>query len=398
MSTAASFAIARSAHLNNARLGVVHFVSRLQVDTAEDAMGDLHTRVAALVQGKVLKQAVDLATRVPEVEKHLNSITETVKRWLADRFGASPEDVQLVVSFLKKELPGVIDNIKEAVAREAGGTLTLGLPEIGYKLYTAVDQAITYYNLNEMSKSAKLESGHPALVADAITRHVLRSSLVGLAEAAKKAALLVLAGVSAGASLIVEKIADVIEALLRFAVRLCESLMLSRLFRSAKQHWLQKDQPDSIHANPEGFQEWFKPAIGKTPIVASLVMNCGVAGDAMAFLQVCTDGGEGAGAPISQGEFDSGVAYLNKLKASAAAFIRDYQKNIKIVSDYDVYKALLKHAGEIDLIQKEASSGWRSQLFQFANSGSKKGKVAGWALRKLGQQSTVHTIAAPKKK
>ena len=137
-----------------------------------------------------------------------------------------------------------------------------------------------------------LESGHPDIVAASIARSVAKSALVGLAEAALAGAKAALAAFTAGAGLIVNKVAGVIEKLLRFAVRFCDALALRKIFADAKERWASEGQTDAIQKHAGEFAAWFKKSVDRSPVVAALVMNCGIAGDAMRFLQVATSGGD----------------------------------------------------------------------------------------------------------
>ena len=67
-------------------------------------------------------------------------------------------------------------------------------------------------------------------------------------------------------------------------------------------------------------------------------MNCGIAGDAMRFLQVCTANG----VIVTQGQFTKGVTYLNALKSTASSFILEYQKQNAHSSDDPMVSSLLR--------------------------------------------------------
>ena len=167
-----------------------------------------------------------------------------------------------------------------------------GLTGVATGMYTAITKTIELYDLKHKGDGVVLESGHPNLIAASIQRSIAKAALVGLAEAALAGAKAALAAFTAGAGLIVNKVAGVIEKILRFAVRFCEARTVAKIFADAKERWSTKDQPNALHKRPGEFADWFKVVIGRSPVVAALVMNCGIAGDAMRFLQVCTFRGQ----------------------------------------------------------------------------------------------------------
>ena len=194
-----------------------------------------------------------------------------------------------------------------------------------------------------------------------------------------------LAAFTGGAGLIVNKVAGVIEALLRFAVRFCDALTLRKVFADSREKWTCRNQSDAFQKRPGDFADWFKATIDRAPIVAALVMNCGIAGDAMRFLQVTTSDG----VVLTQGQFDKGVTYLNTLKSSAGELIMQVQGEMRISSSDAMTSALLKQAGQIGLVQKEANSSWRARIFSWSNQDTKKSQALNWVLNKVGyKQST----------
>jgi hypothetical protein len=400
---------ARNAELTSARLGVIHFLSTLQVNEPE--LSDMLRDASRLIPAgsAVLNQVLDMAATGgkkaaigPKASAAVNSINQKISNWLADKFGASSEDVDAVIRYLERQLPSLIESLQEAITKEAGKALGGGILDVGSNLLSGITATISYYELKDLGTKTRLEPGHPALLAEMITKKIGHAALIGLAEAAKQAVQTTLGVVSAGASLIVEIVVGVITAILKFAVRLAEALRLTRLFAEAKKHWERsKGKSDGLHQEPEAFQEWFGKAIESAPISACLVMNSHVAGGPTTFLQIMSWTTDDDPKKI-QNEFDAGVVYLNKLKETSARLFREYKGN-EISSSNPSYKALLEHAKEIDLIASEGAGGlsglWglRAYLFKVANGGGKVGAVGGFALRHYGQQSTVHRIVPPKK-
>jgi hypothetical protein len=375
----------RLADLENARLGVIFFLSRLEVGSdPEESIGKMKEEAFKFIQGKTRKLDKPLALAgkaLDSIEKIVDDMTKTIEQWLVTRFKTTPARARTVVWQFKENLPGLIKGISE----EAAGGDDIGYFEIAKGLYTAISKAIEYYDLRTAGKDVAMQSGHPELIARAITSAVGIASLKGLGEACLAGAKAALATLTYGAGVIINKIAGIIEVILRFAVRMADALTLTDIFEKARELWKQRNEAGALQLNPGRFTAWFRQIIREAPIVASLVMNCGIAGDAMRFLQVISHD-----QVIGQAQFDSGAAYLNKLKSAATDFINDFQDYVSIYSDDKMVASLLKHAGEIGLVQKEASSGWRAQIYAWSNQNTKVSKALNWGLGKVGfKQSTL---------
>jgi len=132
------------------------------------------------------------------------------------------------------------------------------------------------------------------------------------------------------------------------------------------------------------FSVWFKKQIDRAPVVAALVMNCGVAGDALTFLQVCTS----SGVVMHQGQFDKGVTYLNHLKMSASDLILDVQDAMKLSSRDKLVAPLLANATNKGLVLKEAGSSWRSRLYVWTHQSGKASRAINWLLDKAGYKQS----------
>lgn len=374
----------RSAELENSRMGVIYFLGNLQVDfSAETSLKDNALKLlgskagAAAAVANIVGGALD-----PIADK----ISQAIQAWLVNKFHFSASDADLAVQAVGRQLPSLISGIHDEIGKTAKDFVGhAGALDIGKGLYTAITKGIEVYDLHTASKGVKLESGHPDIIATSIQRSVTNSALKGLAEAAVAGAKFAFAAFTGGAGLVINKIAGVIEQILKFAVRFCDARALRKVFADARQKWECRGQSDAIQARAGEFADWFKKTIDQAPVVAALVMNCGIAGDAMRFLQVVTS----PGVVVTQGQFDKGVTYLNKLKSSATDLIIEIQADMTISSKDPMTAALLKQAAQIGLVQKEANSSWRAKIFAWSNQGTTKSKVLNWALDKAGyKQST----------
>jgi hypothetical protein len=377
-------------------LGVIYFLGNLRVDfSPEDSAAELKKKALELLEakaddGKKMAAAKKVGSAVVNkvgsvaepIEAKVNQIAAAIQKWLVDKFNFSPSDAELAIQHVRYNLPPLIYRIQDEARKTASD---FGATDAASGLYTAITKSIEYFNLRHVGKGVALESGHPDLVAASIKRSVGKSALVGLAEAAVAGAKAALAAFTGGAGLIVNRLAGVIEAILRFAVRFCDALTLRKVFADSREKWACRNQSDAFQKRAGDFADWFKVTIDRAPIVAALVMNCGIAGDAMRFLQVCTSNG----VVLTQGQFDKGVTYLNTLKASAGDLIMQIQEEMRISSADAMTSALLKHSGQIGLVQKEAGSSWRAKIFTWSNQDNSKSKALNWVLDKVGyKQST----------
>jgi hypothetical protein len=381
----------RAAELESSRLGVIYFLGNLRVDFSPEASAtELKNKALTLLQGKVgdgkiMTAATKVGGAVDAIDKQVNEIALAIQQWLVGKFNISASDAELAVQHVRYNVPALIYGIQGEVRKTASD---FGVTGIASGLVTAVTKSIDYFNLRHAGQGVVLESGHPDIVAASIKKSIGKDALVGLAEAALAGAKAALAAFTGGVGLIVNKIAGVIELLLRFAVRFCDALGLRKVFADAKNKWMCHKQSDAIQKAPDEFADWFQETVDHSPVCAALVMNCGVAGDAMSFLQVITN----RGTVVTQGQFDKGVTFLNALKSSASDLITQIQQDMRVWSEDKIVSSLLQHAGEIGLVQKEANSSWRARIFGWTHQTGNKSQAANWVLNKLGyKQSTVLT-------
>ena len=380
----------RGGELEHSRLGVIYFLGKLQVDFSPEAsVTELKNQALAALQGKVgsgriMKAATKVGNVVEKADKEVNEIAKSIQEWLVGKFNVEAATAELAVQHVRYNLPTLISQIKDEITGAGSDTKDLAMG-----LVTAVSKSIEYFNLRHAGQGVVLESGHPDIIATSIKNSVARDALKGLGEAALAGAKMALSAATAGVAEIINKIAGVIKLLLEFAVRFCDALELKKVLADAKNKWTTHKQKDAIQKSPGEFADWFQEVVHHSPVCAALVMNCGVAGDAMSFLQVLTDQGNTV---VTQGQFDKGVTFLNALKSSASDLIMAIQEDMRIFSEDKIVSSLLKHAGEIGLVQKEANSSWRARIFGWTNQEGTKSKAANWVLNKLGyKQSTVFT-------
>jgi hypothetical protein len=81
--------------------------------------------------------------------------------------------------------------------------------------------------------------------------------------------------------------------------------------------------------------------------------------------------------------------YLAKLKSSARDLIMECQKQMKLSSSDPMTAALLNHAAQIGLGQKEANSSWRARIVGWTHDDGKAGQALNWVLNKAGYKQSV---------
>ncbi len=378
----------RPEELENSRLGVIYFLGNLQVDFApESSATDLKNKALAFLQdkvgdGKLMTAATKVGGVVEAVDGKVDQIAEAVQNWLAQKFNFAKSDIELAIQHVRYNLLPVIYGIQSEARKTASD---FSVTDMASGLYTGITETIKYFNVRHAGKGVVMESGHPDIVATSIKWSIAKSALVGLGEAALAGAKAALAAFTGGVGLIINKVAGIIELILRFAVRFCDALTLRKIFADCKSKWSLHRQNDALQKRSGDFADWFKKTVDRAPVVAALVMNCGIAGDAMRFLEVATS----EGVVLHQGQFDKGVTYLNALKSAAGDLILKVQEDMRISSKDAMTSSLLKHAAEIGLVHKEAGSSWRARLFGLTQQDGKMSRAVNWALDKVGyKQST----------
>jgi len=398
----ASLPLSQLAELENSRLGVIYFLGHLRVDFApEQSAAELNDKVHTFVKNRIgdktaaaVKTVGDLGVKLAgQVDK----IAEVIESWLVKRFPdkIEVEDAKLAVQYVRHNLPSFLFGIG-AVPSKAGAYKKVSdatkipavgeLVDVASGLYQAITKTVEFFELRHAGSGVVMESGHPDMIAASITSAVKKSALEGLLDAAIAGVKAALAALTHGVGEIINQIAGVIECLLRFAVRFCEARTLRKVLAEARSLWSCHRQDDALHTSADEFSDWFQGRIDSSPVVAALVMNCGVAGDAMRFLQVVT----GDGSIVTQGQFDKGVTYLNALKSSAGGVLQELREDLGIRTDDQMCEALLKHGEEIGLVHREAASSWRSRLFGLTHQDNRKSRAFKWLLKRGGyKQSTV---------
>ena len=342
----------RSLEIDNSRYGAIFFLKSLKVD---------EFNLDRAIEG--LKDAKKVATNTNDVRKaatsSANDVTDAMTERLKTSFGADLLDE--AARTLKAKLPDVLEGILAEALKFKSDVWS-----VAKGIYRAADARWTHAALEKAGAGVAMQSGHPDLIATSIADSVNRGVRKGLRDAVIAGAKVALTATTAGIGEIINKIADVIETVVKYVVRFCEARKMRQVIAEAGEWWKRKDQG----IDDREFTDWFQSVVKRVPVAAALVMNCGIAGDSMRFLRMTTP----QGGIVSEAEFSQGVVYLDKLKSSASDLINDYDVNI--TTDDKMVGSLLSHAGEIGLVKKEANSGLRAWLHKTLVNNHKLGFVA----------------------
>lgn len=173
--------------------------------------------------------------------------------------------------------------------------------------------------------------GHPTTIYTSLRLHMSRSIFEGFYEVIKGSLNMAVDAVSAAlgaasfgtatavigiAKSIAGLVLTILELIAKFMYRLIEGIFIKKFIGKAKEHWNSRDDQISIHRDHERFNEWYRRSAIIIPAIAALTINGGICGDSMRFLQVVRDDG----GIVTQSQFTAGCKHLDSLK--------DYGKNL----------------------------------------------------------------------
>ena len=102
--------------------------------------------------------------------------------------------------------------------------------------------------------------------------------------------------------------------------------------------WKSRSSKNSAIRKIAKFDRWLRPAVETVPVIAAVTLGSGIAGDKMRLLEMFAD----KGAIITPSQFQTGVAYLDKIKRIGAQLIE--QSEIDFTSDDQLVQGLLNLA------------------------------------------------------
>ena len=190
-----------------------------------------------------------------------------------------------------------------------------------YKFGGSVIKAVSakYYSFR-----VKIIDGHPAAICKALRESMCDDARGSLYQSIKYSLAITINLMFPGPGEIVSAISKtilyVVEKIIEFAKRFAELKSIRKYLQQAKTYFEKAESTENrqgLHRNEKKFTEWFNEMAEEAPILAALVLNSGICGDAMHFLSMFKNGTK----LISQEEFDRGVAYRNTLKTYSTTML-----------------------------------------------------------------------------
>jgi len=215
---------------------------------------------------------------------------------------------------------------------EFAGNFSSFIPGWGYvqsaaDIYSGVKQAAfkSYDLVTQMyaGRGVELLGGHPSIIANALARHSAVGVMGGLKSAAigaTKIGLEAAGDAFAGAGVLVSAISGLFERVVKLVDYMVQRSLVGKVLKRAKKEWVNRDSNSSLVKDHKRFSEWFQTAVITTPIIAAIVMGSGFVAHPYKFIQLLTP----TLGVISQGEFNKGVVYIEKLKALSTGYVQEY--------------------------------------------------------------------------
>jgi hypothetical protein len=337
----------------NAREGVLYFLSTCSVtDTAYNTF----TEGTALA-----KEAMSTGK---EIAKTVKEGSGAFKKQIEDGVGGYLTDMaaEYVPSFGKELVAPALDATKGFINAILPNFIDSVTPylgdakQVGSGIYKAGTNFWNNVQLKRADYLARLNQGHPTLIAQAIYDQIFTEGLKGLLDLAYGSAKIIANAVTSGAAAAVTKVIDLVAGILvaiyRFFKRFIDRLQLQKVFASAGE--LRKS---GLARHPGAFNQIFAGWIKDLPILSCYCMNMKITGGYMGFLSYSAAGG----GVISQSDFDAGIKVMQRLKNNSAKFIREYE--IELYSRDPVVTALMKKA-ETEDIDDDIASGAMFGFYQ----------------------------------
>lgn len=257
-------------------------------------------------------------------------------------------------------LRALADQMVRRLWLEAAPFVGAGL-ELAKGVCNLIDAGIARFREWMAGKGVQILNGHPGTIVEAIRRAMSMNVCEGLYGTLKGGLSLGMQFASAGASVIVSAVANLLETLAKTVMRAFEVIRMKMFVTQAQTHWNTRDQTDALHTRPIAFNAWFRRYAIGAPALSVLALNSGFCGDKMHFLAMFRDDG----AVIGQNEFNAGVAHVDSLKAWGAGYLREARYSFS--SDDPTVRGLLKLAINHNTAQSDGAKAWQF-VRRFLNS------------------------------
>ncbi|WP_116082640.1 hypothetical protein [Tropicimonas sp. IMCC34011] len=310
-----------------------------------EAIGDPLTMFGSAAAG-----ANGAGTGLAKVMSWATSFVAELRSQIAELFGAPHE----LISFSKNLALWVAAQVMDdADSLESVGDVA-NLWNAGKSFIQKLRSYVAGYNV-------KINYGHPATLVKGVESGMNRAMLSGVFELAKSSISSTLSSFGAFATKAVDYMAGIFEFAVESLWRYAEFLVLDKFTAKAKTLWAARGTASDLSRNNRKFNLWLRGAVDKVPLIAAVTLVSGLGGDKMRLLQMFG----GGNTVISQSDFDSGVAYLDQLKRTAAHMMKDAE--LELDSDDPLIKSSLK-MHETVIAAQQAEQGWWGSVSRFVDS------------------------------
>ncbi len=259
------------------------------------------------------------------------AVIQKIKDYIADFFRGLLQKAKATYGDILDEVTWFSEFASWLVSEFAGNLSSL-IPGWGYvqaasDLYSGVKQSI-FKSKDLITQiytgwGVQLLGGHPSVIANALARHSAKGLAGGLKSVAMTTAGIALEAAgdaAAGVGSLISTLTGILGRIVGLVDNLIQRALLSRVLKKARKEWDNRGSARAMVNNHKQFSEWFRNAVVTTPVVAALVMGSGFVAHPTKFMQLLN----ADGAAISQGDFDKGVTYIEKLKEISASYVQEY--------------------------------------------------------------------------
>ena len=172
----------------------------------------------------------------------------------------------------------------------------------------------------------ELLDGGPSTIANGIMKHHVTGLAGGLKDmtlASVKIGLQAAGDSTAAAGSIISAVTGFLQRIANLLMYCIQRYLLNRTIYKAQEHW---NQNGEMKHNQDMFNQWFKLAVTRTPVVASLMMQSGNVAHPMRFLNLIKQTGD----IITQSEYDKGAKYIDELKRMSKQYILGWEDCYKL--------------------------------------------------------------------
>lgn len=329
----------QQAELADARHGTLYFLSKMNVSRVPSFDIGL---VSNFVAGtKILTDLKSASTLI--------LIRSNTGRMLVDGYQKFERAVsELISSFFDKlhsrllamfgEQSGVIEWVGEFVSwavSSFAGNLAEVIPGWGYvqsatDLYDGIKKGILNAHawLSQIYHGwgVELLDGGPSTIANGIMQHHIAGLAGGLKDmtlASVKIGLQAAGDATAAAGSIISAITGFLQRIANLLMYAIQRYLINKTITDSQKAW---NNNGELKHNQDMFNQWFRKAVTRTPVVSALMMQSGVVAHPMRFLNLIKNSGE----VISQDEYDKGVKYISELKRLSKKYILGWEDCYKL--------------------------------------------------------------------